>query len=228
MSSARKSDQRDVSKQTQQSESSNTERACNCAPNVAHLNAEFPKYPITVEDKGWVYGVWYCSRSFQKVALYGQYPQTFLKRALALFPAATDILHCPSGTVQGVRGITADRVKDSIRCPQIVADACALPFPNNSFDLILSDPPYSDRDAQEYGTGHFPLKKAMQEFHRVLRPHAYFGLLHVMTPAFSKKTWKWVGTIAVVTGTNSRTRMFSIFECLKNASSDHSPQVTAT
>jgi SAM-dependent methyltransferase len=185
------------------------------APNVAHLNAEFPQYPITVKDKGWVYGVWYCGRSFQKAKLYGQYPATFLKRALALFPGVIDILHCPSGTIEGVPGVTVDKVQDAVRRPQIVADACALPFKADSFELVLSDPPYSDEDAEHYGTGHFPLRKAMMEFHRVLRPHGHLALLHVMSPAFSTKLWKWVGMIGVVTGTNSRMRLLSIFECLK-------------
>jgi SAM-dependent methyltransferase len=189
----------------------------NGAPNVAHLNATFPQYPITVMDKGWIYGVWYCSRCFQKNKLYGQYPTTFLKRALALFPGAKNILHCPSGTVQTAVGITVDMVKDAVRCPQVVADACALPFSSKSFDLVLSDPPYSDLDAENYGTGHFPLRKAMQEFHRVLRPHGHLALLDVMTPAFSTKVWKWVGMIGVVTGTNSRMRVLSIFERLKSA-----------
>jgi len=188
----------------------------NGAPNVAHLNAEFPQYPITVKDKGWVYGVWYCGRSFQKAKLYGQYPATFLKRALALFPGEIDILHCPSGTIEGVPGVTVDKVQDAVRRPQIVADACALPFQADSFDLVLSDPPYSDEDAEHYGTGDFPLRKAMMEFHRVLRPHGHLALLHVMTPAFSTKLWKWVGMIGVVTGTNSRMRLLSIFECLKD------------
>ncbi|MFY9731965.1 MAG: methyltransferase domain-containing protein, partial [Candidatus Acidiferrales bacterium] len=135
--------------------------------------------------------------------------------ALALFPGAKDILHCPSGTIEGVPGVTVDKVRDAVRCPQIIADACALPFSGNSFDLILSDPPYSDEDAEKYGTGHFPLRKAMQEFHRVLRPHGHLALLHVMAPSFSTKVWKWVGMIGVLTGTNSRMRVLSIFECLK-------------
>lgn len=184
------------------------------APNVTHLNAEFPHYPVTIKDKGWVYGVWYCSRSFQKNKLYGQYPATFLKRALALFPSAKTILHCPSGAIRGVPGITVDKVRDAVRCPQVVADACMLPFSSNCFDLVLSDPPYSDKDTEHYGTGHFPLKKAMQAFHRVLRPHGHLALLHVMTPAFSTKVWKWIGMIGVVTGTNSRMRVLSIFERL--------------
>jgi SAM-dependent methyltransferase len=109
-----------------------------------------------------------------------------------------------------------DKIRDAVRCPQIVAEACALPFQDDSFDLVLSDPPYSDKDAKNYGTGHFPLRKAMQEFRRVLRPNGHLALLHVMTPAFSIKLWKWVGTIGVVTGTNSRMRVLSIFERLED------------
>jgi SAM-dependent methyltransferase len=142
---------------------------------------------------------------------------SFLKRALALFPDARDILHCPSGSIHGVPGITVDKVRDGVRCPQVRADASALPFADSSFDLILSDPPYSDLDAQKYGTGHFPLRKAMREFHRVLRPHGHLGLLHLMFPSFSNKVWKCVATIGVLTGTNARVRVFSIFECLKEA-----------
>ena len=55
----------------------------------------------------------------------------------------------------------------------------------------------------------------MQEFHRVLRPHGHLALLLVMAPSFSTKVWKWVGMIGVLTGTNSRMRVLSIFECLK-------------
>jgi SAM-dependent methyltransferase len=184
--------------------------------DVAHLNEAFPQYPITIKDKGWIDRVWYCPRRFQKSKFYGEYPATFLNRALALFPLAENILHCPSGAIQGVPGITVDKVKDAARCPQVVADACALPFQDSSFDLTLSDPPYSDHDAERYGTGHFPLRKAMREFHRVLKPHGHLGLLHVMIPSFSKEVWNCVATIGVLTGTNARARVFTIFECLKD------------
>lgn len=103
--------------------------------NVANVNKAFPKYPITVEDKGWVYGVWYCGTSWTRVRLHGQYPPTFLKRALALFPEAEDILHCPSGTIEGM-GITVDLKTCDVRKPMIQADAARLPFNDNSFDLL--------------------------------------------------------------------------------------------
>jgi SAM-dependent methyltransferase len=177
--------------------------------SVESVNKAFPRYPMTVNDKGWIYGVWYCGTSWQKVALYGQYPPGFLKRALALFPDARDILHCPSGTVTGP-GITVDSISDGIRCPQIIASADALPFPDNSFDLILSDPPYSAEDSAKYGCDPFPLGKFIKEAHRILRPGGHLGMLHVYYPSYRRKEWKLDALIMVITGFLRRARVFSI------------------
>jgi SAM-dependent methyltransferase len=179
--------------------------------DVRHLNETFPKYPVTVEDKGWVYGVWYCSTAFRKSDLHGQYPATFLKRALALFPSAERILHCPSGTVTGP-GMTVDLVRDKIRQPQIVASADRLPFKPCSFDLYLSDPPYNDHHCKIYNCPPYPLRLAMREAHRVLRPGGYFALLHFNWPSFHPSEWQLKGLIGVVTGANRASRIFSLFE----------------
>lgn len=182
--------------------------------NVENCNRQFPKYPITVCDKGWVYGVWYCGTAWDKVRLHGQYPPTFLKRALSLFPDARDILHCPSGTVIGP-GVTVDLMRDEVRCPQIQADASNLPFEENTFDLWLSDPPYTPKDSEKYGCAPFPLGKMVKEAHRVLRPNGYLGLLHTYYPSYRRKEWKLEGLICVVTGFLRATRIFSILRCLK-------------
>jgi hypothetical protein len=181
------------------------------AVNVEALNAAFPRYPVTIADKGWVYGVWYCGTAWDRVRLHGQYPPTFLKRALALFPDVKDILHCPSGTVEGP-GVTVDLVRDAIRKPQIQACASALPFENGSFDLWLADPPYTNGDSEKYGCKPFPLGKLMKEAHRVVRIGGHLGVLHTYYPSYRRKDWKLVGLIAVVTGFQRATRIFSIFE----------------
>jgi SAM-dependent methyltransferase len=174
------------------------------------VNEAFPKYPITVEDKGWTYGVWYCGTSWDRVELHGQYPPTFLKRALALFPDAVRVLHAPSGRID--TGITVDRVVDGVRKPAIQADVAALPFADESFDLVLSDPPYTPEDSAKYGCKPFPMNLAMREFRRVLKPGAHLGMLHTYYPSYRRKDWKLVGLIAVVTGFLRTTRMFSVFE----------------
>ena len=177
--------------------------------SVENYNRVFAKYPKTVEDKGWIYGVWYCGTAWTKVKLYGQYPPGFLKRALALFPDAKDILHCPSGTLTGP-GVTVDLMRDEVRVPQIQASANKIPLPDNSFDLFLSDPPYSKKDSAKYGCGPFPLNGMMKEAHRLLRRGGYLGILHVYYPSYRRKDWELVGLIAVVTGFLRVTRMFSI------------------
>ena len=187
--------------------------------DVENLNRTFPKYPITVEDKGWVYGVWYCGTSWQKVKLYGEYPPTFLKRALALFPDAKDILHCPSGTIMGP-GVTVDMIVDDVRKPQVQASADAIPLEDATFDLILSDPPYSKEDSAKYGCPPFPIGGFMKEAHRLLRVGGYLGVLDVRYPSYSGKKWKLAALIAVVTGFVRITRIFSIFERLGRGSMD--------
>jgi SAM-dependent methyltransferase len=178
--------------------------------NVAHLNESFPKYPMTVEDKGWVLGVWYCGTSWTKVSLHGQYPPTFLKRALALFPDAQKILHCPSGTLLGP-GVTVDMISDEVRRPQIIASVDNLPLPDNSFDLVLSDPPYTNKDSEIYGCPPWPMGKALKEFRRVLKPGGHLGMLHTYYPSYRRQDWELLGLIAVVTGFMRATRMFSVF-----------------
>jgi SAM-dependent methyltransferase len=179
--------------------------------DVDHLNATFPKYPVTVADKGWVYGTWYCPTAWMRTHFYGQYPLTYLKRVLALFPTAQDILHCPSGTVTGP-GVTVDLIRDEQRQPQYLASAEALPFSDNTFDIYVSDPPYSKPDAKKYGTPPWRPKVAMDEARRVLKPGGYYCLLNVRYPTFRRKDWKFIGLIGVCTGANRISRMLYIFQ----------------
>lgn len=179
--------------------------------DVNAWNEEFSQYPMTVEDKGWIYGVWYCGTAWQRSTLYGQYPPKFKERALALFPDARDILHCPSGTVDGP-GITLDMFSDESRVPQVVGDCGALPFADECFDLVLSDPPYSEKDSAVYGAKKFPMGRFMREAHRALRPGGYLGVLHTYYPSYRRKEYRLVALIAVVTGFCRATRMFSVFE----------------
>lgn len=179
--------------------------------DVANLNRVLPKYPITVQDKGWIYGVWYCPTAWMKTHFYGQFPLTFLKRVLALFPTAKDILQCPCGTISGP-GITVDLIHDSQRKPMVLAPAESLPFPDNSFDLYISDPPYSNADSKKYGTPPFKLLNAMKEARRVLKPGGYYCLLHTRYPSFKRGSWNFIALIGIVTGANRCVRLLTIFQ----------------
>lgn len=190
--------------------------------NIANLNKVMKKCPISfsdesgdsIEDKGWAYGVWYCGTSFTKSRMYGQYPPTFLRRALALFPDASDVLHAPSGSLIDLPAshVTLDLYDDNVRKPMFRGDCGAMPFKDQSFDLILSDPPYSEEDSRLYGCAKFPEKKFMEQCRRCLKPDGHLGFLAYHYPSHRRTDWRLIGLFAVVTGFSRRTRMFSVFK----------------
>jgi hypothetical protein len=45
--------------------------------SVEACNRSFPEFPVTVEDKGWVFGLWYVGTAWKKNHLYGQFPGNF-------------------------------------------------------------------------------------------------------------------------------------------------------
>lgn len=177
--------------------------------DVHHLNATYPQYPVTVQDKGWVYGVWYCGTPWKKATLYGQYPATFMKRISALFPRSERVLHAPSGTL--LTPYCLDRVVDKARRPHVQADCGRMPFKADTFDLIISDPPYSAKDSVIYGCAPFPMGRFLRESQRVLVAGGHLAILHTSYPSYRRKDWELVGLIAVVSGFLRVTRILSIF-----------------
>lgn len=175
---------------------------------VENYNRTFGRYPRMSADAGLAQGVWYCG-SFRRSSFHGQYPSGFLPRLLALFPGAREILHCPSGTVEGP-GITVDRIRDGVRRPMVVADARSLPFRDGSFDLVLADPPYTAADSRKYGCAPFPLRRAMEEWRRVLHVGGHLAVLHTAVPQYSRAKWDLRGLVGVVTGTNRAVRILSV------------------
>lgn len=196
--------------------------------DINNLNKIFANVPRSfhsdegdsAEDKGWAYGVWYCGTQFKKSPLYGAYPGSFFRRAMALFPNANTILHAPSGSLRleddmiGRRHVTFDMHRDSARKPRVIGDCGALPFADQTFDLVLSDPPYSEEDSRLYGCEKFPEKEFMRESHRVLKSRGNLGFLAYHYPQYRREDWALCGLFAVVTGFKRRTRMFSVFERL--------------
>lgn len=173
-------------------------------------------YPPTVWSHGWIYGLWYCGTSWQKAIYYGQYPSTFVKRVLAMFPTSEyRMLHLCCGRCHIEGAVNVDR----IHLPEvdIVAEAEALPFDDDSFDVVLIDPPYSQADAEKYGAPKLlSSKKVMAECQRVLRRGGWLLWLDLRYPSFSRKKWRLAGLIGVVTGFMRATRVLSMFENLKD------------
>ena len=117
----------------------------------------------------------------------GGYPLGFLRRAFEVMGVTSpaNVLHICSGSMR--YGVRVD-IRHSLT-PTVCADACHLPFRNNSFSWVLADPPYSREYAHNlYGTGeHYPdPHQLVDECLRVVCPGGRVGFMHHIVPKFHK------------------------------------------
>jgi SAM-dependent methyltransferase len=142
----------------------------------------------------------------------GGYPLRFLNYAYKSL-GVTDpdqVLHLCSGSMQ--RGVRVD-CRESV-APTVVADCRNTPFPDESFDWIMCDPPYTVEYAKNlYGTADkFPLPgQILKEALRLLRPGGRVGMLHFQVP-MSRKPLRLVGVWGITTAAGYAIRAWSVFE----------------
>ena len=170
----------------------------------------FPHSSLHVHE-GRLYGVWMIGNNYKrKKGYYGEYPPSYLERVKSLFPHVKEVLHLFSGSVDE-GGVCFD-VNPELE-PDICGDAERLTdyFLENSFDLVLADPPYSKKDAEEYGTKYPNKAKVMRELHSVVSPGGVLVWLDTRRPIYRRDMWDFVGLIALDCGTNRLLRGVFLF-----------------
>ena len=141
----------------------------------------------------------------------GGYPHGFVEWALQQMgnPDPALVLHLCSGSV--LTGVRVD-IRPEMN-PTVCCDARHTPFEDESFDFIMSDPPYAESYAENlYGTGqNYPKPgELLKEATRLLRPGGYFGILHFIVPV-NKKPMKMINVWGVTTGSGYAIRAWSLF-----------------
>ncbi len=95
------------------------------------------------------------------------------------------LLGNPEKILQPFGGLAEHGLRMDIRRdvrPDVLGDAHALPFRDNSFDMTLLDPPYSDDDAERlYGTNHVRIMVAAKEAVRVVCEGGWVVLYHELS-----------------------------------------------
>lgn len=165
-------------------------------------------------DGRWLSGIWILGNDYRNATTYyGAYPPNYLRRVMAMFPDAQKVLHLFSGSLPpgpytrfDLEGRDADVVGDAHQLSKHFAPA--------SFDLILSDPPYSSEDANHYGTPMIHRNKVLHECVKVLQPGGFIVWLDQVLPMFKKTELLLCGAIGVVRSTNHRVRAVFIFKKL--------------
>jgi SAM-dependent methyltransferase len=123
-----------------------------------------------------------------------------------------------SGSFKDSRnGITLDINKELN--PDICGNCEVIPFKNNSFDFVMADPPYSEKESHElYNLPYVNIIKTLNEMIRVCKPGGNVLFLHRLVPAIfpglnlSKKT-QLIGVVGVFTIAGlSNIRALTIFK----------------
>lgn len=153
-----------------------------------------------------------------KAQYYGEYPPTYLNRIYSLFPdiQSTDILHLFSGSLDTHEKGDKFDINPALN-PTYVGNASELSeIITRKYRLIIADPPYSNEDAEHYGTPMVNRNKVIVECWKILDKGGFLVWLDQVEPMYKKEMLNLVGAIGVIRSTNHRVRFVFIWECLNN------------
>jgi hypothetical protein len=185
----------------------------------------FPKWPAPRTDDRWLDSMWVMGNDYRAVVrneddkpYYGAYPPNYVARIMSMFPDAEKVLHLFAGSVpfSEKHARFGNVVSQPLGPLDKIGDAerIGLEYPPNSFDLILSDPPYSPDDAEKYNVPYYNQRIVIGEAFKILEPGGHLVWLDTKLPMFRKDMWHLWGLIGIVRSTNHRFRVVSIFERL--------------
>ena len=200
---------------------------------IESYNARMP-YPrsLFLGGDGRIVGTWLMGNNYRtSSAIYGGYPNGYLKRVRALFPDKRSTLHLFSGQVDRTAwpGDTLD-IRPEVN-PTYLCDAeqSLRGVPLESYDIVLADPPYSVEDAERYQTTMVKQNKVVRRLPEGCRPGTHVVWLDQVLPMYRRSEWSIIGVIGMVRSTSHRFRMITIFERSGNrrvrSARSHAPTV---
>lgn len=182
--------------------------------NSYHEITKYPESLFIGRDDGRIVGTWIMGQNYRVQSQYhGGFPAGYLRRVAALFPDKEKVLHLFSGKVDTkiMPGTTVD-INPELE-PDILDDCQTLEnVPLHEFDLVLSDPPYTEEDCDHYGTTMVKRNKVMKALGAGLKKGTHVVWLDQAFPMYRRMDFKIVGVIGMVKSTNHRFRMVVIFE----------------
>tara|TARA_R100000734_G_scaffold6948_1_gene5761 strand:- start:7369 stop:7926 length:558 start_codon:yes stop_codon:yes gene_type:complete len=176
---------------------------------VDNYHKAFPKFPKTLFlSDNCIIGLWVMGNNYTtKTDLYGAYPYGYLKRIYSMFPLVKGkSLHLFSGSLPD--SDEYDKVDYNVG---ITAEEMSDILPNNFYERIYADPPYSVEDCERYGCCMIKRNVVFKECCKVMKQGGYLIWLDQVLPNYKKIEWDIVARIGMVKSTNHRFRVITIF-----------------
>lgn len=169
------------------------------------------KYPGSYIHRSgrWNSAIWMLGNNYKGSGFYGAYPPSYLCRIMSLFDGNGRILHAFSGSLEPGNYTRVD-VNPSSN-PDIVSTIENMPLMDNTFDLVIADPPYSPADAEKYGYQYPNKRLCLREIHRILISNGYLVWLDTRMPMYRKDMFLPICLIGIIRSTNHRVRLCTIF-----------------
>ena len=180
--------------------------------NFSSFGEKYPDSQLACITGRFISGVWLMGNNYKnKTTLYGAYPPQYLPRITQLFPDKERVLHLFSGSLPAGDYCRFDMIQYDA---EVVGDAHKLSeyFEPDTFDIVFSDPPYTQKDADKYGTKMINRKKVVHEVYKVLEPGGFLVWLDTSYPMFTKREFNVVGFVNIVRSTNHRFRDAIIYQ----------------
>jgi len=176
---------------------------------VQKYHNDFPKYSKLIINRDCIEGIWVMGNNYTtKTDLYGAYPYGYLNRIYSLFPLIKKkTLHLFSGSLK--ENEDYDKVDFNTG---IDAENMSEIIPNDFYELILADPPYSIEDCDHYGCCMVKRNIVFKECFKVMKKGGHLIWLDQVLPNYKKIEFKIIGRIGMVKSTNHRFRVITIFE----------------
>jgi len=181
--------------------------------DIDNYHRVFNKYPkCLMESDGRVYGFFFIGNYYKrKTEFYGAYPPSYLKRIRALFPDHSPALHVFGGVAEPEEEEIKIDINPLLK-PTVCCNAQQLPFKDETYKIVYSDPPYGPTEAKKYGFKLPNIRLVLRELRRVTQKDGILVWLDTRMPIFRKKDWLLIGAIGLFTGTNRVIRLISIFQ----------------
>jgi len=164
--------------------------------------------------------VWKCTNPSKQGSQSQMFPARFLRNVERVYPTKEKrVLWMFSGSMKGDKNNVTTDIREETGADYI-CPYDELPFKENSFDIVIADPPYNKLFAKEWKADLPKPKRIIREALKVLKPNGILLLLHIIvTPTYQNSlkdkdgnNFRRIGLHPVLCGLNNAIRVLNVYQ----------------